>query len=365
MKLRLRPAEGSLEHIKHRYGANQPVSGSRGRIYGTGLFIRLMAEPIGCKTKAPEERRSHQIVQISPHAIQYRPANMFGKYATLTDPIHNNTYAAISPLRPELSQAGKTILISGGNTGIGYGIARGFVKASAAKVIITGRRAEVVSQAARDLQRQGDKTEIIGIPCDVSNEASVEALWDKLKSEGTVVDVLALNAVGFPPKKPLRDIGTHGIWKLFDVNVRAQLQMSERFLRQDGIGETKTKAISVHDFNVGSEYPGYALTKHSVQLALQLIAQDSSPEEVQIISYHPGAIFTENARDKGWTEDAIPWDHVDLPGHFAVWAASPEAKFLHGRFAWASWDVGKLQSGDIRKRIDQDPAYLKIGINGL
>ncbi|KAI0448777.1 short-chain dehydrogenase [Xylaria acuta] len=302
---------------------------------------------------------------------------MFGKYATFTDPIHNNTYAAISPLRPELSQAGKTVLISGGNTGIGYGIACGFVKASAARVIITGRRVEVVAEAAENLKREADKTEIIGIPCDVSDATSIEDLWNKLKLEGVVVDVLVLNAVAFPPKKPLRDIGTEGIWKLFDINVRAQLQMSERFYKQEEKGGSETKAstppaylvyvssVSVHDFNVGSEYPGYALTKHSVQLGLQLIAQDSPPEEIQIISYHPGAIFTENARDKGWTEDSIPWDHVDLPGHFAVWAASPEAKFLHGRFVWASWDVEKLQSGEIRRRIDEDSAYLKIGINGL
>ncbi|KAI0205875.1 short-chain dehydrogenase [Astrocystis sublimbata] len=296
---------------------------------------------------------------------------MFGKYATFTDPVHNNTYPAISPERPELSQAGKTVLISGGNTGIGYGIARGFAKASAAKVIITGRRTEVVAQAAENLKREAGETEVVGIPCDVSNEASVEALWSRLKAEGTVVDVLVLNAVAFPPEKPLRDIGVKDIWKLYDSNVRAPLQMSEEFYRQERKGGSATKyliyvsSVSVHDFSVGKEFPGYGLTKHSVQLGLQLIAQDTPSEELQIISYHPGAIFTENAQGKGYTEDMIPWDHVDLPGHFAVWAASPEASFLHGRFVWASWDVEKLQNGEIRKRIDDDPAYLKIGINGL
>ncbi|KAI0432750.1 short chain dehydrogenase [Xylaria sp. FL1042] len=296
---------------------------------------------------------------------------MYGKYAALTDPIHNNTYDAISPLRPELSQVGRTILISGGTAGIGYGIARGFVKASAARVIIIGRRVEVLAKAAKDLGQEADKTEVVGIPCDVSNEEAVEALWDKLKSGGIRVDVLVLSAVMFPPNKPLRDISTAETWKLFDMNVRAQLQMSERFYRQEEKGGSETKylvyvsSVSVHDFNIGREYPGYALTKHSIQLGLQLIAQDTPPEEIQIISFNPGAIFNENARDKGYTEDSIPWDHVDLPGHFAVWAASPEARFLHGRFVWASWDVEKLQDGDIRRRIDEDPAYLKIGINGL
>ncbi|KAI1352013.1 short-chain dehydrogenase [Xylaria sp. FL0043] len=296
---------------------------------------------------------------------------MYGKYATLTDPIHKSTYDAISPLRPELSQVGRTILISGGTAGIGYGIARGFVRASAARVIIIGRREEVLAKATDDLEQEAGKTEVIGIPCDVANEEAVEALWDKLKLDGIVVDVLILSAVKFPPNKPLRDIRTAETWKLFDINVRAQLQMSERFYRQEQKGLAKTKyllyvsSVSVHDFNVGREYPGYALTKHSLQLGLQLMSQDTPPEEIQIISFHPGAIFNENARDKGYTEDSLPWDDVDLPGHFAVWAASPEAKFLHGRFVWASWDVEKLQSGEIRRRIDEEPTYLKIGINGL
>ncbi len=56
---------------------------------------------------------------------------------------------------------------------------------------------------------------------------------------------------------------------------------------------------------------------------------------------------------------------ADLPGHFAVWAASPEARFLHGRFVWTEWDVDELKSGEPRKKIDEDPSYLKVGVKGL
>jgi len=55
---------------------------------------------------------------------------------------------------------------------------------------------------------------------------------------------------------------------------------------------------------------------------------------------------------------------VNLPGHFSVWAASPEAKFVHGRFLYAAWDVEQLKTGELRKRIDEDPRFLKIGVNG-
>jgi hypothetical protein len=55
----------------------------------------------------------------------------------------------------------------------------------------------------------------------------------------------------------------------------------------------------------------------------------------------------------------------NLPGHFAVWAASPEAQFLHGRFVWCNWDITELSTGEVRKMIDSDPWFLKVGVKGL
>lgn len=54
----------------------------------------------------------------------------------------------------------------------------------------------------------------------------------------------------------------------------------------------------------------------------------------------------------------------ELCGAFAVWASSEEAAFLHGRFVWASWDVEELQTGKIRERIEQDPYFLRVSIEG-
>lgn len=56
---------------------------------------------------------------------------------------------------------------------------------------------------------------------------------------------------------------------------------------------------------------------------------------------------------------------ANLAGQFAVWAASAEARFLHGRFVWCNWDVDELKTGEIRKRIDEDNSYLKVGVLGL
>lgn len=35
---------------------------------------------------------------------------------------------------------------------------------------------------------------------------------------------------------------------------------------------------------------------------------------------------------------------VSLAAHFVVWASSPEARFLNGKFVWAHWDVEELKA---------------------
>jgi hypothetical protein len=54
-----------------------------------------------------------------------------------------------------------------------------------------------------------------------------------------------------------------------------------------------------------------------------------------------------------------------LPAHFAVWVASKEARFLHGRFVWASWDVDELAQVESKKRLESDVEYLRMSICGL
>jgi hypothetical protein len=54
-----------------------------------------------------------------------------------------------------------------------------------------------------------------------------------------------------------------------------------------------------------------------------------------------------------------------LTGAFAVWAASKEAAFLHGRIVWVSWDIEELATGELRKRLDDDFYFLRGTIAGL
>src|SRR5208283_845894 len=85
----------------------------------------------------------------------------------------------------------KRILITGGGTGLGKGMAERFVELGAA-VHICGRREDVLEQTASELASKGT---IHAIPCDVRNLEAVEAMIDSIWSEGPL-DILVNNAAG-------------------------------------------------------------------------------------------------------------------------------------------------------------------------
>jgi NAD(P)-dependent dehydrogenase (short-subunit alcohol dehydrogenase family) len=87
----------------------------------------------------------------------------------------------------------KLILITGGGTGLGKGMAQRFLELGAT-VHICGRRVEVLEQTAAELS---EKTQgvIHAIPCDVRNLDALEAMIDSIWSEAPL-DVLVNNAAG-------------------------------------------------------------------------------------------------------------------------------------------------------------------------
>ncbi|CZR66067.1 related to peroxisomal short-chain alcohol dehydrogenase [Phialocephala subalpina] len=282
---------------------------------------------------------------------------------------HKSSYAAISPLRPELSQAGKTVLITGASAGIGSAIARAYAEASASKVILTGRRKDVVQNSASKPSDEFKNTKFDARVCDVGNVAESAALWSSLCADGVFVDVLVLSAAKFGGQESILDAGVANIWSEYETNVRSPLQFTEQLYKQEGHKDRQKHLVyvstaAIHSKPIAASLPSYSLSKTSGHLVLQKIAGEVDQKKLQIVSFHPGAILSETSRNAGLDETTLPWDDDNLPGHFAVWAASSEAAFLHGRFAWAAWDVNEMQSGEVKKRIETDADFLTIDLVG-
>ncbi|KAJ6149675.1 hypothetical protein N7471_000874 [Penicillium samsonianum] len=288
-----------------------------------------------------------------------------------TTVVHREPYAAISPTRPQLSQKGKVVLVTGSSGGIGLAIARAFGKASAAKVILTGRHQGPLDAAVATLSKESPQTTFIARLNDASNTTSVEDLWEQFDTEGLVVDVLVLNVARVQPIGTILEIGYKEVVADLATNANSIAAFVHLFYHQSKRDTSKKLSLvnistkAIHDFEAAASLPNYSASKSAGTILVQQIAQSVSPEDLQIISFHPGSIFTAAAQKAGYTRTTLNWDNEDLPGHYAVWAASDEAQFLHGRFTWAAWDVDEISSGKIRERIDGDVNYLKVGVTGL
>ncbi|KAJ6009301.1 hypothetical protein N7522_004317 [Penicillium canescens] len=289
--------------------------------------------------------------------------------ATINPTVHKGPYAAIDPTHVQLSQAGRTIVITGGSKGIGFAIARSFAQAGACQIIIVARsRATLDTCTARIRTDVPEfKGKVTPMQCDLGNVASVEAMWTHLKEEGIVVDVLVLNAAKTQEESSILNLGWEKTWELFETNVRGNLMMVERFMSKSTSPRKAIVNVSspfVHDRDMAAGFRSYALSKSALTWALQHIAEEVPPEQTQIVSYHPGFILSEGMKEAGCTQDDMDWDDENLPGNFAVWVASPKASFLHGRYLWATWDVVNLPSR-FQDEIQQDANFLQIGVHGI
>jgi 2-deoxy-D-gluconate 3-dehydrogenase len=94
-------------------------------------------------------------------------------------------------MAPDFDLTGKAAIVTGGNGGIGYGIARGLAHAGA-NIVIAARHREKNAQAIAALQELG--VNALSITTDVQDEASVQAMVQADVAAFGQVDILVNNA---------------------------------------------------------------------------------------------------------------------------------------------------------------------------
>lgn len=178
------------------------------------------------------------------------------RQTNVTKTVRVGPYDAISPTRPELNQAGKTILVTGGGTGVGLAISKAFVQASASTVIIVGRRADVLESARKTLEdlvrARCTTTRIIAKTSDISKTSDINSLWKYFDDEELVIDVLVANAAVFQEAGTLMNLGAKRIWEMMEVNVKAGVELAEKFVNQPGDGQKVLQFPSYVPIHVSS-----------------------------------------------------------------------------------------------------------------
>ena len=89
---------------------------------------------------------------------------------------------------------GKTIVVTGGGTGLGKAMASYF-SALGSNVVITSRKLEVLTETAKEIEKKTNNS-VLAVSCDVRNIEDVERLYKESVDTFGAVDVLVNNAAG-------------------------------------------------------------------------------------------------------------------------------------------------------------------------
>jgi glucose 1-dehydrogenase len=247
----------------------------------------------------------------------------------------------------ETTLDGQRAIVTGANSGIGEGIAKGLAEAGAAVVVNYVRGDEQAQGVVDEIRAAGGRA--MAFRADVSSEEEVQAMFRRTVEEFGTVDILVNNA-GLQVDAPFHEMTLAQWRKVIDVNLTGQFlcarEAIREFLRRGVVPELSCSAgkiiciSSVHDVIPWAGHANYAASKGGVSLLMKTLAQEYAGSKIRINAISPGAIKTPintSAWDTREAEQAllklIPYYRVgetrDI-ARAAVWLASDHSDYVTG-----------------------------------
>ena len=234
---------------------------------------------------------------------------------------------------------GRVAVVTGGNGGIGLGMARGLASAGAA-IVVAGRNRGKSEKAVEEIRALG--VEAVAIEVDVADEASVNALIRASAERWGRLDVLVNNA-GMNIRKQPQDMRLAEWRQVLDTNLTSAFLTSRAvypIMKAQGGGKIINIGSMMSIFGTGFA-PAYAASKGGIVQLSKALASAWARDRIQVNAVLPGWIDTEltvNARREiaGLHERVLArtpadrWGVGDDLAGVAVFLASPASDFVTG-----------------------------------
>jgi len=250
----------------------------------------------------------------------------------------------------DFSLAGRTALVIGGTSGIGFEIAQGFL-AAGARVVVASRDSRKVEDSVARLQASDPASS--GYPVDASDPAAMRDFAERVWRDQGPIDIL-LNAQGTTVIKPALDFNEAEYVQVMRTNIDGVFWACMEFGRR--MVERKSGCV----INIGSlssfrGWPGssvYGMTKWAVVSLTQSLASEWAGSNVRINAIAPGFFMTpltETRMSDARKTLALARTPMGRFGKLselvgaAVYLASPAAGYTTG--ATIAVDGGFLASG--------------------
>jgi len=239
---------------------------------------------------------------------------------------------------------GKVALVTGGNGGIGLGMAEGLA-AAGADLVIWGSNAEKNAAAEKKLKAHGRR--VLAQRCDVADEAQVEAKFAEALQAMGRIDGCFANAGVSQARAPLAELPTKEWRRVLSVNLdgafftlrAAARHMAERAKAGSPGGRLVGMASSAA-IHGAARASAYAATKGAMLTMIRALAVEMARHQVTANSILPGWIESDMTaaamNDAKFAAAVLPriparrWGGIDDFGGIAVYLASNAAAYTTG-----------------------------------
>jgi 2-deoxy-D-gluconate 3-dehydrogenase len=186
---------------------------------------------------------------------------------------------------------GRVAIVTGGNGGIGLGMARGLAQAGAA-IAIVGRDAAKSGAAAAELMQRG--VNAVSIIADVTDKAAIDRMVERTKREFGRIDILVNNA-GINVRKPPHALALEEWDKVIATNLTSAFLCSQAVypaMKQAGGGKIINIGSMMSIFGA-SFAPAYAASKGGIVQFTRSCAVAWAADNIQANAILPGWIDTD------------------------------------------------------------------------
>jgi len=192
----------------------------------------------------------------------------------------------------DLKLAGKRVLVTGGNSGLGAAMVRAFAAEGARVAINYLVNPDATTQLINELQATG--AVVLGLQADVTQADAVAGIFDQLDKAWGGIDILVNNA-GIDGPHALAWEADATAWnRVIQINLVGAFLCAREALRRMVRQESGVilHTSSVHEQIAWSGYSAYSASKAAVSMMAKTLAQEAGPFGVRVLCIAPGAIRT-------------------------------------------------------------------------
>ncbi len=245
---------------------------------------------------------------------------------------------SVPPTDQLLDFIGKVVLVTGGGSGIGAGIALRFAQAGADVAVSFFSSEAGANEVVNSIEALGGKA--VAIQADVRSRAHVERLVKETVAGLGSLDVLINNA-GVDPLVSLLDMTDEQWDEVVDTNLRGVhlcTQLGAKQIIKQGSGGAIVNIASIEAQNPAAMHSHYNATKAGIVMHTLAAARELGEHGIRVNVVSPGLIWEEGL-DEAWPDGvsrylaAAPLGRLRQPDDVAdacLFLASPAARWITG-----------------------------------